>query len=124
MQYYLSLPNNWLPAKKWPVMIVIEQAEKQFKKDAEQFIAARKYLPFIIVEPFITTNGGQGHRDTSIYPYSKAVWDEIDKVSICKFDMDGLQSIIKDVKKNYAGTDKIFITGFEAGTHLVWAFIF
>lgn len=124
IQYYISLPHNWSVQTKWPVVIIVSDAEKQFKKDAEQFITARKDLPFIIVAPFITTNGTQGHRDSTIYPYSKSVWDTIDKLSICKFDIDGLQSIIKDLKKNYAGSDKIFITGFEAGTHLVWAMIF
>lgn len=124
IQYYVSLPAHWSSTTKWPVVIIVSDAEKQFKKDAEQFITARKDLPFIIVAPFITTNGTQGHRDSTIYPYSKSVWDTIDKLSICKFDIDGLQSIIKDVKKNYAGSDKVFITGFEAGAHLVWAMVF
>ncbi len=124
MQYYISLPKGWAANKKWPVVIAIEAAEKQFKQNAERFTAARKDMPFIIVVPFNTTNGQQGHKDSTIYPYSKAVWDTIDKVSICKFDMDGLQSIIKDLKARYAAADKIFITGFEAGTHLVWAMIF
>jgi len=124
IKYYMSLPDHWSPKAKWPVVIVLSDAEKQFKKDAEQFIKARKDLPFIIVAPLITTNGTQGHRDSTIYPYSKSVWDSIDKLSICKFDVDGLQSIIKDIKKNYSGSDKVFITGFEAGTHLLWAMVF
>lgn len=124
IQYYISLPNNWSSKTNWPVVIMLSDAEKQFKKDAEQFVSARKDLPFIVIAPFITTNGNQGHRDSTIYPYSKSVWDSIDKISICKFDIDGLQSIIKDVKKNYSGSGKVFITGFEAGTHLVWAMIF
>jgi predicted peptidase len=124
MQYYISLPNGWTANKKWPVVIAVEAAEKEFKKNAERFIAERKDMPFIIVVPINTTNGQQGYKDSTIYPYSKAVWDTIDKVSICKFDIDGLQSIVKDLKANYAAADKVFITGFEAGTHLVWAMIF
>jgi len=124
MQYYISLPDSWSPGKKWPVVIAVEAAEKQFKQNAERFIAQRKNMPFIIVVPINTTNGQQGHKDPTIYPYSKAVWDTIDKISICKFDIDGLQSIVKDVKTNFSGSDKVFITGFEAGTHLVWAMIF
>jgi len=124
MQYYISLPSNWSTKTKWPVVIALEEAEKQFQKNTERFMAARKDMPFIIIVPLITTNGQQGHRDPAIYPYSKSVWDTIDKVSICKFDMDGLQNIISDVKEKYAGSDKIFITGFEAGTHLLWAVLF
>lgn len=124
IQYYISLPINWSAKATWPVVISVSDAEKQFKKDAEQFIDARKDLPFIIVAPFITTNGTQGHRDPNIYLYSKTTWDSIDKITICSFDINGLQSIIKDVRKNYSASDKVFITGFEAGTHLVWAMIF
>jgi predicted peptidase len=124
IQYLLSLPDNWSVNTKWPVVIVVSDAEKQFGKDAEQFIGARKGLPFIIVTPFTTTNGTKGQKDPIIYPYSESVWDTIDKLTICKFDMDGLQSIIKDVQKSYSGSDKVFITGFEAGAHLVWAMIF
>ena len=124
IQYYISLPDNWSSKTKWPVLVELTDADKQFKKDAEQFISARKDLPFIVIVPFITTNGNQGHRDSAIYPYKKMVWDSIDRLSICRFDIEGLQNIIKDVQKNYSGTDKIFITGFEAGTHLLWAMVF
>jgi predicted peptidase len=124
IRYYISLPNNWSAKTRWPIVIVLSDAYKQFKKDAEQFVEVRKDLPFIIISPFITTNGTQGHRDSTIYPYSKSTWDSIDKMTICNFDETGLQSIIKDVKKNHSGSDKVFITAFEAGTHLVWAMIF
>ena len=124
MQYYISLPNNWSVKTKWPIVIALEEAEKQFEKNAERFMTARKDMPFIIVVPLITTNGQQGHRDPTVYPYSKAVWDTIDKVSICQFDLEGLQNIINDIKEKYSGSDKVFITGFEAGTHLLWASLF
>lgn len=124
MQYYISLPDNWSSDRKWPVVIALEDAGKEFKKNAERFMSARKDMPFIIIVPFITTNGQQGYRDSTIYPYSKAVWDIIDKISICRFDIDGLQSIIKDVKAKFSASDKAFITGFEAGTHLLWSLIF
>jgi predicted peptidase len=124
IQYYISLPANWSMASTWPVVIVLEDADKKFKINAQRFADARKNMPFIIVAPFITTNGTQGHKDSTVYPYSKSVWDTIDKVSICRFDEEGLQNIIDDVKKKYSGSAKVFITGFEAGTHLVWSMVF
>ena len=60
--------DNWSANTKWPVVIVVSDAAKQFKKDAEQFLGARKGLPFIIVTPFITTNGTQGQKDPSHLP--------------------------------------------------------
>ena len=124
IQYYIALPDNWSSNAKWPVVIVLEEAAKEFKKNAERFIAAEKGMPFIIVSPFITTNGNYGIRDSLIYPYSKVVWDTIDQITNCKFDVGGLLNIIADVKKNYSGSDKVFLTGFEAGTHLLWAMTF
>ena len=30
IQYYLSLPEGWTKAKKWPVVVVIESADRDF----------------------------------------------------------------------------------------------
>lgn len=124
MKYYLSLPDNWSSDKKWPVLVVCEAAEKEFKLNAERFIAARKKLPFIIVAPITVTNGNSGKKDPAIYPYSESTWKYIDLVGDCAFDMEGLQSVLTDVRKNYSAEEKYFITGFEAGAHLVWAVTF
>ena len=124
MQYYISLPVNWDSHKIWPVVIAFEEAEKQFKKNTELFANARKDLPFIIIVPIITTNGNYGYRDPGIYPYSSSIWDTIDKVSTCNFDIQGLQNIIKEVREKYSGSEKVFITGFEAGAHLLWTILF
>ncbi|MDP4265691.1 MAG: dienelactone hydrolase family protein [Bacteroidota bacterium] len=124
MQYYVSLPSGWNKNKKWPVVVVVEAAEKEFKVNAERFANARKQMPFIIVAPVIVTNGNYGKRDPKIYPYSSTVWDEIDKEGACSFDINGLQAVMKDVRQLYNAEEKIYITGFEAGAHLVWAMIF
>ncbi len=124
MRYYVSLPQGWTPDMKWPVVVVAEAAEKQYKASAERFVRARGSKPFIIVAPVTTTNGRQGYRDPEVYPYTSSEWDAIDKMGICSFDMDGVEQIVRDVQKKYNGTDKFFVTGFEAGTHLVWAMVF
>lgn len=124
MQYYLSLPENWNAKDSFPILVVAEAAEKEFKVNAERFVKARKNLSFIIVAPIITTNGNYGIRDPKVYPYPKEVWDRIDKESNCQFDLNGLQNIIHDVQQQYHGTHQFFISGFEAGTHLVWATAF
>lgn len=124
MQYYISLPEKWTPSKKWPVVVVVEAAEKEFRLNAERFAEAGKHLPFVIVAPVIVSNGNHGKRDPDVYPYSKEVWDRIDREGECSFDMEGLQAVLADVKKQYNTEDKICISGFEAGAHLVWAMIF
>ncbi len=34
MQYYLSLPEHWVAGKRWPVVVVIESAEREFLQAA------------------------------------------------------------------------------------------
>jgi hypothetical protein len=48
MQYYLSLPNGWSAGKQWPVVIVIEDANRQFEAAAARFEAARGDVPCIL----------------------------------------------------------------------------
>ncbi|MDB5253629.1 MAG: hypothetical protein JWP27_2798 [Flaviaesturariibacter sp.] len=124
MQYELALPRDWKKGVTYPVVIACEASEKEFRKNAERFEAARGTVPFIIVSPYITTNGNYGLHDTVVYPYRKDVWDRIDREGNCLFDDQGLLAVINDVKRLYGGADKVFITGFEAGAHLVWATAF
>ena len=124
MQYYLSLPKGWRMDRQWPVVVAAEAAEKEFRVNAERFAAARDALPFIIVVPISVTNGSAGLRDPAIYPYTPAVWDIVDRDGICKFDLDGLDNVLRDVGTHYSGTGPVYLTGFESGAHLVWAEVF
>jgi predicted peptidase len=124
MQFYLSLPDGWSNKKQWPVLVILEAAEKEFKKNTERFTEARGSLPFIIVAPIHVNNGNQGRRDPALWPYSTETWDLIDKQGDCLFNHDGILAIIDEVKKNYNGEDKVFISGFEAGTHALWPLVF
>jgi poly(3-hydroxybutyrate) depolymerase len=124
MQYYISLSDGYTTTKKWPVVLVLEAAEKEYKANAERFVSARGKMPFIILAPIHTNNGNQGRRDPNLFPYSKETWDYIDKVGDCQFNEDGIRQIIKDVKEAFQVEEKIFVTGFEAGTHQLWSLVF
>jgi predicted esterase len=131
IQYYLSLPEGWAagsqersPRKKWPVVVVIESAERDFLQAATAFVQARGPRPFILVTPLVVTNGGAGYRSVLTYHYSDQVWDRIQNSGQFNFDMDGISAIMQDVAKQYGGEDKYFVTGFEAGGHTVWGILF
>jgi hypothetical protein len=124
IQYYLSLPEGWVAGKKWPVVVVIESAERDFLQAATAFANERKQRPFILVTPLVVTNGGAGFRSVPTYHYSDSVWATIQNSGQFKFDMDGITAIIRDVVKQYGGEDKYFITGLEAGGHTVWGILF
>lgn len=124
MQYYLSLPAGWKKDQQWPIVVVIEAAEKEYKENALRFVRARKNMPFIIVAPFNVNNSRSGRRDPAVFPYSSQTWDYIEKTGDCQFNMDGLSKIIVDVQEQYSGEVKYYITGFEAGAHTVWQMLF
>src|SRR5215475_8326807 len=124
IQYYLSLPEGWTAGKKWPVVVVIDSAEREFLQAATAFAQARQQQPFILVTPLVVTNGGAGYRSVPTYHYSDQVWDRIQNSGQFNFDMDGITAIMQDVVKQFGGEDKYFITGFEAGGHTVWGILF
>ena len=123
IQYYLSLPEGWTATKKWPVVVVIESAERDFLQAATAFAKARASRPFILVTPLVVTNGGAGFRSVPTYHYSDAVWDRIQTSGQFTFDSDGIAAIMKDVVRDYSGEDKYFITGLEAAGHTVWGIL-
>src|SRR6476469_6402471 len=124
IQYYLSLPEGWTATKKWPVVVVIESADREFLQAATAFAQARGARPFILVTPLVVTNGGAGFRDVPTYHYANEVWDRIQNSGQFTFDMDGISAIMRDMVQQYGGEDKFFITGLEAAGHTIWAILF
>jgi len=95
MQYYLSLPKGWNKNAKWPVVVVLEAAEKQYKLNAERFLFHTGRFALLLVAPINTNNGNQGRRDASLFPYSAETWDYMEKVGDCQFNDEGLKQVIK-----------------------------
>jgi len=124
MQYYLSLPDGWNAGKKWPVVVAIESANRDFQGNAAEFARARGKMPVIIVTPMVVTGGGAGFRSVPAYKYADAVWNEIDRVGAFHFDDTGIAAVMSDVQRLYGGEERYFLTGWEAGGHTVWAMLF
>src|SRR3977135_2937314 len=81
MKYLVSVPEGWTAGKKWPAVVVIESANKDFRGTAEAFVRARGARPFLVLAPFVVTNGGTRQLAAETYPYGKADWAAIDGVS-------------------------------------------
>ncbi len=124
IQYYLSLPEGWTTARKWPVVVVIESAERDFVQAATVFARGRGRAPFILVTPLVVTNGGSGYRNVPSYHYSDDVWTTIQNSGPFNFDMAGITAIMQDVMKDYGAEDKFFIAGLEAAGHTIWGILF
>jgi hypothetical protein len=123
IQYYLSLPEGWVAGKKWPVVVVIDSAERDFLQAATAFAQASGSRSFILVTPLVVTNGGTRYRSVPAYHYSDPVWARIDSGPF-QFDSEGITAIMQDVVKQYGGDDKYFITGLEAAGHTVFGILF
>jgi dienelactone hydrolase len=123
IQYYVSLPKGWKKGKSWPVVLGIESAEREFKPYFRKFVQARADRPFIVVVPLVVTNGGPRYKEGPGYSYSESVWRQIDS-DPWKFDDSGLQALIRDVHDLYNGESAAFLTGFEAGGHTLFSFVF
>lgn len=124
MQYYVSLPQGWVKERTWPILCAIPGAERDFLETANTFVQARKQMPFIIVVPMVTTNGGQRYREAASYKYSESTWDEIVRVGQYTFDLEGIHAAVKDVQTTFSGESRLYLTGFEAGCHTLFAVTF
>lgn len=124
MQYYLSLPQGWTAQKKWPVVVVIDSANREFEAPARLFMQARGSMPFVIVVPMVISNGGARYRQGPGYKYSDAAWAQIEQANGCRVDQDGITAVMADVQKQYGGEPKYFLTGLEAAGHTIFPIVF
>ncbi len=124
IQYYVSLPQGWTAAKKWPVVVIIESANRQFQETAEIYARARQNRPFILVTPLVVTNGGPRYREAPGYRYSEAVWAEIEQTGPCEFDVAGIAAVVKETREKYSAEERFYLAGWEAAGHTIWAVIF
>jgi poly(3-hydroxybutyrate) depolymerase len=124
MQYYLSLPRGWTPARKWPVLMVFEGADRQFEKFGDTYVRARANEPFIIVAPLILSNRGAASARDKEYQYPKAAWDRIAADGACKFDLDGIAAIIAELQRDFGAQNRFYFASLESGAHIEWAWLF
>lgn len=121
MRYFVALPTGWSASAEWPVLVVVPDAHRDFRANLEQFVTARGDRPYILVAPEVLSCGGARSRTPDHYSYSRAEWDSLQGGDDFAFEDAGLQAVMADVRKNWRGAPKAFLTGWEAGGHTVWA---
>ena len=134
MRYVISLPGQWVPNKKWPV-IIAPNAHYGNKAATIQMLAPlneKRKAGFIIVSP-IVINSDPVER---MQEYLGDIADGIraadakmgeggrDDDARAAFDSAGIRAVIHDVQRLYGGEDRVYITGFSASTHIVYLFLF
>ena len=121
MRYHLALPDGWVPGRRWPVVVVIPDAHRDFEANLRRFIAARGARPFILVAPEVPTCGGTRDETSPPYSYTAAERTAIKAAGEFEFDDAGLAAVLKEIQAQWGGGAKAFLTGWEAGGHTVWA---
>lgn len=124
MKYHLSLPQGWTEGARWPVLVVVPDAAREFETNLAAFVKARGALPYILVAPHVVTSGGANYRLAGSYRYSDADWKKVADSGDWRFDEDGIAAVLSDVATRYGGEERVFLTGWEAGGHTVWAYTF
>jgi dienelactone hydrolase len=124
MQYAVSRPTGWTAGKRWPVLVVIPDAGRDFLGNLDAFVRARGDRPLLLVAPYVVTSGGTGYRAADSYHYSESDWAEVKRAGDFGFDDEGIAAVLADVRKRDGGEDRYFLTGWEAGGHTVWATLF
>jgi len=132
MKYYVSLPRNWSPDGKWPVIVAPSAHYGDKGKTNALFAAERdaREARFIIVSPLVIN----ADRLAAMTEYRGAVADAIsaadaatdgrDEIARAKFDSEGIRAVLKDVQKRYRGEDRVYVTGFSSSTHIAYLFLF
>ncbi len=134
MRYAVSLPGQWSPGKKWPV-IIAPNAHYGNKAATLKMLAPlneKLKAGFIIVSPIVINSDpvapmqeyrgeiadGIRAADAKMGEYGR------DDDARAAFDSAGIRAIIQDVQRLYGGEERVYITGFSASTHIVYLFLF
>jgi poly(3-hydroxybutyrate) depolymerase len=124
MEYYVLLPKGWSPQKKWPILVGIDGAGCNWLGMLHSVADARKDAPFIIISPITTTNTNDLAAVRGSYTYPQSVFDEIERNGRKIWDEEGLIAVVDDVRRDFSGEEKLFITGFSGGGNLTWQMVF
>lgn len=124
MQYLVSRPDGWSVGKAWPVVVTIPAAERDFEAYCQAFVRSRGARPYIVVTPYVLTNGGSNVRGIPEYPYDSKTWDRIESDGHWAFDIAGLEAVLHEVQTKDGGEPGAYLTGLEAAGHTVFAVAF
>jgi predicted esterase len=122
IRYLLSLPKDWSPDRRWPVIVVITGSSSNFPIIAQGYHDVRGDRPFIVITPATVSSGSK--IDTDLYPHLSQ--DELARLAAASvreklaYDMAGLERILAEVGEKFAGDSKAYLSGFSMGGTLAW----
>ena len=121
IRYHLALPHGWTAERAWPVLVVIPDAARNFADNLATFVRERGDRPYILLAPEVLSCGGARSRTRDHYSYTAAEFDSLEGGDDFAFEDAGLGVVLADVRRQWHGEPRAFLTGWEAGGHTVWA---
>ena len=127
MSYWVARPADWKAGARYPTLLAIPDATKQWEETARDYARARDEQGgrFVVVVPLVVTNGGPNlSRIRPAYPYGDETWDRVAREGRCRFDLEGLEAVLRDVAERDGGTEGAFMAGTEAAGHTIFTVAF
>ena len=125
MRYLVSRPQCWKAGESYPVVLAVTDGDREFEKTARAFMTARGNRPWVIVVPEVLTGGSPLRYSPSkrgaAYDYAPNIWYRAFMTTDCAFDVAGMTALVLDVRRLDSPSGKFYLTGWEAGGHVVWA---
>ena len=123
MRYLVSRPLGWKVGESYPVVVAITDGDREFEKAVRAFMAARGTRPWVIVVPEVLTAGPEWSRSSqrTRFDYDRFALRRIRNGTACGFDAAGMTALIADVKRLDSPAGRFYLTGWEAGGHVIWA---
>src|SRR5438270_4652772 len=101
LRYLVSLPRGWQPGRRFPAVVLIESANRDFAANLATFDKARGSRPFLLLAPFVVTNGGAQYRSVETYPYSASDFAAIEEMGPFAFDSSGIAAMVAEAARAY-----------------------
>ncbi len=127
MRYWVARPAAWRAGARYPTLLAIPDATKQWEETVRDYASARdaQSARFVVVVPLVVTNGGPNlARIRPAYPYPDETWDRIGREGRCRFDLEGMDAVLRDVAERDGGAEGVFMAGTEAAGHTIFAVAF
>jgi predicted peptidase len=114
MKYWLSLPPEWKPEGKWPILVTADGAGKNWRGACVRTMRQRTRVkvPFIVVSIVRLNPKDYGEELLQAARRAESVDDW--------FDMKGLRTVTSEVAEELSGEGRFYLTGFSAGGAVTW----
>jgi len=113
MQYLVAAPDRGRPQA---AIITLDGADHDFLWNSATFVRARCGRPFVVVTPYIVSNGGRV--DPTAYPYTATELSAA-MVAPLAFDVTGVAAVVASLRAQY-DLATIYLAAYSAGGHLGW----